>query len=82
MSTAQEIEGAIRSLPPLERAKLLEHLPQIFPEFTADKECDRIINNQRPRPDLTELLDRYESELGTDPDKFPKVAEGDFTPTE
>jgi hypothetical protein len=66
----------------LERAKLLEHLLQIFSEFTGDKKWDRIINDQRPRPDLTELLDRYESELSTDPDKFPKVAEGDFSPTE
>jgi len=30
MSTAQEIEDAIRSLSPSEREKLLQHIPQIF----------------------------------------------------
>jgi hypothetical protein len=80
MSTAQEIEDAIRSLPASELAKLLEHLPQIFPEFAGDKEWDRIIDDQRPRPALSELLDRYKSELATQPAKFPKVVKGDFTP--
>jgi hypothetical protein len=33
VSTAQEIENAIRNLPLAEREKLLQHLPQLFPEF-------------------------------------------------
>jgi hypothetical protein len=32
MSTAQEIEETIRGLPPTERDKLLQHIPQLFPE--------------------------------------------------
>jgi hypothetical protein len=80
MSTAQEIEDAIRSLTPSERAKLLQHLPHILPEFVGDQEWDRIIADERPRPALSEVLNRYEVELGQNPEKFPKVAEGDFDP--
>ena len=58
MSTAQEIENAIRSLPPAEREKLLQHLPQLFPEFAGDAEWERIARDERPRPALTELLNR------------------------
>lgn len=78
MSTAQEIEDAIRSLSPSERAKLLQHLPHILPEFAGDEEWDRLIVDERPRPALTQLLDRYEADLETDAASFPKVAEGDF----
>ena len=73
MSTAQEIEDAIRSLPLSERAKLLEHLPAIFPEFTGDHEWNKIIADHRPRPALSETLNRYESELTADPEKFAEV---------
>jgi hypothetical protein len=60
MSTAQEIEDAIRSLSPSERAKLLHHLPEILPEFAGDQEWDRIIIDERARPALSELLDSDE----------------------
>ncbi len=80
MSTAQEIEDAIRYLSPSERAKLLQELPHILPEFAGDQEWDRIIVDERPRPALSELLNRYQAELDEDPEKFPKVAEGDFDP--
>jgi hypothetical protein len=66
MSTAQEIEDAIRSLPPSERAKLLQHLPNILPEFAGDQEWDRIIVDERPRPALSQMLDRYEAGLEAD----------------
>jgi hypothetical protein len=62
MSTAQEIEDAIRSLSPSERAKLLQHLPDILPEFAGD----RIIVDERARPALSELLDRCEAGLEAD----------------
>ena len=78
MSTAQEIEDAIRSLSPSERAKLLQHLPHILPEFAGDQEWDRIIVDERSRPALSQLLDRYEAGLEADAASFPKVAEGDF----
>jgi len=80
MSTAQEIEDAIRSLSPSERAKLLQHLLHILPEFAGDQEWDHIIVDERSRPALTELLNRYEAELNENSEKFSKVAEGDFDP--
>ena len=78
MSTAQEIEDAIRALSPAERDKLVEHIPQLFPEFGGDAEWERIMQDERPRSSLTNLLNRYEADLDRDPEAFPKVAEGDF----
>jgi hypothetical protein len=78
VSTAQEIEDAIRSLSATERKKLLQHIPQLFPEFAGDAEWDRIIQDGRPRSELTQLLNRYESDLTQEPNSFPKVAEEDF----
>ena len=80
MSTAQEIEDAIRSLSPSEREKLLQHIPQIFPEFAGDGEWERIARDDRPRPALTELLNRYEADLSEDPEKLPKIMMSRFTP--
>jgi hypothetical protein len=78
VSTAQEIENAIRSLSPSERDKLLQHISQIFPELGGDLAWERITHDERPRPALSDLLNRYEAELTEDPEKFPRVAEGDF----
>lgn len=75
MSTAQEIENAISSLPPAEREKLVQHLPQLFPEFAGDTEWERITRDERPRPELTELLNRYDTDLSENPEKYPRVAE-------
>ena len=78
MSTAQEIEAAIRALSPAERDKLVQHIPQLFPEFGGDAEWERITRDERPRSALTDLLNRYEIDFARDPAVFPKVAEGDF----
>jgi hypothetical protein len=78
MSTAQEIEEVIRSLSPSEREKLRQHIPRIFPEFAGDAEWERILRDDRRRPALTELLNRYEADLSGDPEKLPKIAENDF----
>ena len=78
VSTAQEIEDAIRSLSPSERDKLRKHIPQIFPEFAGDPEWERIARDNRPRPALTELINRHEETLSQDPEKLPKIAESDF----
>ncbi len=78
MSTAQEIENAIRSLSVVERDKLVQHIPQLFPEFAGDLEWERIARDGRPSPALTEVLNSYEADLARNPDAFPKVAEGDF----
>jgi hypothetical protein len=77
MSTAQEIEDAIRALPASERDKLVRAIPNLFPEF-ADEEWQRIINDERPRPGLSQLLNETEAELRRDPDAFPEMKPRDF----
>ena len=66
MSTAQEIEQAIRSLPTEERIKLLRDLPSIFPELGGDAEWDRILQDETPRAELTKLLNEAEADYGRD----------------
>lgn len=78
MSTARQIEEAIRALEKTERDKLFQHLPKLFPELAGDFEWERIISDERPRPTLTALVDTYEAELSAKPESFPKAAEGDF----
>ena len=63
MSTAQEIEQAIRSLPPPERDKLLHKIPDLFPELAGDIEWERIITDERPRATLTERVNETEAEF-------------------
>ena len=81
MSTAQEIEQAIRSLPFDERDKLLRDLPIIFPELGGDTEWDRIIQDETPRAELTKLLDETEADYGRDPSKLPPMTAKDFDTT-
>ena len=71
MSTAHEIEEAIRSLSPSERKKLLHDIPNLFPELSGDAEWERIIADERPRPALTELLDKTEASFAATPMHFP-----------
>ncbi|MBA3961892.1 MAG: hypothetical protein H0X40_08330 [Chthoniobacterales bacterium] len=78
MSTAQEIEQAIRSLPLSERDKLLRHIPEIFPEFAGDDEWDRIINDESVRPALTELLDQHEAKLARNPETYSEMNASDL----
>jgi hypothetical protein len=78
MSTAQQIEEAIRALEKSEREKLLQHLPQLFPELGGDLEWARIIGDQKSRPGFSALVNSYEARLSAEPDAYPKVAESDF----
>ncbi|MGH7935445.1 MAG: hypothetical protein ACREF8_00355 [Chthoniobacterales bacterium] len=78
MSTAQQIEAAIRGLGKAEREKLFQHLPHLFPELAVDPEWERILRDDQPRPSFTTLLDSYEADLSANPDSYPKVAESDF----
>ncbi len=80
MSTAHEIEEAIRSLSASERKKLLHDIPDLFPELGGDAEWERIIADERPRPALTELLDKTEAEFRRNPDAFPELSERDLSP--
>ncbi len=78
MSTAQQIEEAIRSLEKTERDKLVQHLPQLFPELGGDSEWEQIIRDERQRPELTRLLDETEEQLRHDPDSLPEVKASDW----
>jgi hypothetical protein len=78
MSTAKEIEAAIRALPPQEREKLVEHLPAILPEMNGDAAWERIITDPRPRPALTALGDEIEAQLKTNPERFSEIQDSDF----
>lgn len=79
MSTAREIEDAIRSLPATERDKLLHSIPNLFPELGGDVDWQRIIADQRPRRALTELLNETEAEYRRDPKQFPELTERDLS---
>lgn len=79
MSTAREIEDAIRSLPVSERDKLLRNIPDLFPELSGDAQWERIIHDEHPRPALTQLIDETENEFRRNPDKFPELSERDLS---
>ena len=79
VSTAQEIEEAIRSLPTSERDKLLHHIPDLFPELRGDSEWARIIEDGRSRPALTDLMDELQSQFRKNPGSFPEMTERDFS---
>lgn len=78
MSTVQEIEAAIRALPPKEREKLAEGLPSLLPELNGDAAWERIINDPRPRPALSALGDEVEAQLKANPEAFPEIQDSDF----
>ena len=78
MSTAREIEEAIRTLPSSERDKLLRHIPALFPELAGDADWERLIRDERPRSELSRLLDETEEQLRRDPNSLPRVKASDF----
>ena len=78
MSTVQEIESAIRALSAPERFELLEDLPALFPELRGDLAWQRIINDPRPRPALTALLDEVDEARRRNPNAFPEIKDSDF----
>jgi hypothetical protein len=78
VSTAREIEEAIRTLPTSERNKLLRHIPALFPELAGDTEWERIIHDERPRPELSRLLDETEEQLRRNPNAFSPMKTSDL----
>jgi hypothetical protein len=78
MSTALEIEAAIRKLSPLERQKLVADLPTILPELDGDMAWNRIIGNTETRPGLTALLDSVEADYKKNPAAFSEITDKDF----
>jgi hypothetical protein len=78
MSTIEEIEAAIRLLSSEDRRKLLEDLPALLPELNGDAIWQGIIQDSRPRPAFTALLDQIESEQRRNAEVFPEIQEADF----
>jgi hypothetical protein len=77
MSTAREIEEAICTLPSSEREKLLRRIPALFPELVDDAEWERLLTDERARPELSRLLDETEEQLRRDPNSLPRVKASD-----
>jgi hypothetical protein len=73
MSTVQEIEAAIRSLPPEDRERLIKDLPSILPELDGDAEWDRLISDPSPRLALCELGNEIEKKMKANPGQFLEV---------
>lgn len=78
MSTAHEIEAAIRALSPTEREKLIKDLPALLPELDGDMAWNRIIGDSRTRPELTALLNQAEADFKKNPAAFPEIKDKDF----
>jgi hypothetical protein len=78
MSTVQEIEAAIRALPPQERERLVADLPAILPELNGDAAWDQITQDTRARPALTALGDEIETRLKADPMAYPEIKDDEF----
>jgi len=79
MSTAREIEEAIRTLSASERNKLLQHIPALFPELANDAKWRKIIEDERARPELSKLLDKTEEQLRRNPNAFSPMKLSDFS---
>jgi len=73
MSTACEIEAAIRMLSRVEREKLIQHLPVLLPELDGDMAWNQIMGDSRARPGLTALLDQVAADYKKNPAAFPEI---------
>ena len=62
MSTAVEIEAAIRTLSPTERKKLVRDLPALLPELDGDEAWKRIMDDPTPNPALSAYVDAIDAE--------------------
>jgi hypothetical protein len=78
MSTAYEIEAAIRMLSADEREKLIKNLPVLLPELDGDMAWNQIVGDTQARPELIALLDQVEAEHGKNPAAFPEIKDKDF----
>lgn len=78
MSTAGEIEAAIRDLSPAERKKLVRNLPALLPELDGDEAWKRIIDDPAPSPALSAFVDAIDAEHKRNPDAFLEIKDSDF----
>jgi hypothetical protein len=70
-----EIEEAIARLPSEARRQLVQDMPALCPDaFPADG-WETILRDTTPRPALTSLLDRLDSEYKQDPKNFSEMNE-------
>lgn len=78
MSTACEIEAAIRTLSPSERKKLVQDLPALLPELEGDEAWNRILNDPAPSPALSAFVDAIDAERQRNPGAFREIKDSDF----
>jgi len=78
MSSLEEIESAIGNLPPEDRAKLVQDLPSLLPEWEGDLAWARILRDPTPSPALSALVDSVDAEYRRNPETFPEIKETDF----
>jgi len=78
MSSLQEIESAISGLSAEDRAKLVEDLPTLLPEWQGDLVWQRILHDPTPSPALSSLVDRIDAEFARNPEVFPEIKPSDF----
>lgn len=78
MSTAVEIEAAIRTLSPTERKKLVRDLPALLPELDGDEAWKRIMDDPTPSPALSAFVDSIDAEHRRNPGAFPEIKDSDF----
>jgi hypothetical protein len=78
MSSLQEIEKAISGLSAEDRARLVQNLPGLLPEWLGELAWQQIIHDPRPRPALSRLVDAVDAEFQRHPEAFPEITEADF----
>ena len=78
MNSLEEIESAIGNLSPPDRAKLVEHLPSLLPEWEGDLAWARIIRGPTPSGTLSALADEVDAEFAQNPEAFPQIKDADF----
>ena len=78
MSTALEIEAAIKSLSPQERKKLIRDLPALLPELEGDEAWKRIIDDPAPNAALSAFADAVDAERERNPQAFREIKDSDF----
>lgn len=78
MSTAVEIEAAIRTLSASEREKLVRDLPAVLLELDGDAAWQRIIEDPAPSPALSAFADAIDAERQRLPGAFREIKDSDF----
>ena len=78
MSSLEEIELAITSLSPDDRARLVKDLPALLPEWEGDLAWARILHDPTPSPALSSIVDEVDAQYRQNPEAFPEIRESDF----